>query len=117
MSCTSGKPKAPDPNSSYAQPLSPPNLPLTHTTQLVNTDTKAVVVESHRRITSTGTFLKSKTPRSMNLDIADEVVEYAELILLTFLLVWKERVGARAKSSELRGSASDFASAALTNSR
>lgn len=34
----------------------------------------------------------------MNLDIADEVVEYLELILLTFLLVWKERVGERAKS-------------------
>lgn len=27
----------------------------------------------------------------MNLDIADEVVEYLELILITFLLVWKER--------------------------
>ena len=34
----------------------------------------------------------------MNLDIADEVVEYVELILLTFLLVWKERVDERAKS-------------------
>jgi hypothetical protein len=33
----------------------------------------------------------------MNLDIADEVLEYAELILLTFLLVWKERVSERAK--------------------
>ena len=28
----------------------------------------------------------------MNLDIADEVIEYLDLILLTFLLVWKERV-------------------------
>ena len=53
----------------------------------------------------------------MNLDIADEVVEYAELILLTFLLVWKERVGERAKSSELRGAASDFSSSVLMNSR
>lgn len=34
----------------------------------------------------------------MNLDIGDEVVEYTELILLTFLLVWKERVGERAKT-------------------
>ena len=34
----------------------------------------------------------------MNIDIADEVVEYVELILLTFLLVWKERVDERAKS-------------------
>lgn len=69
----------------------------THFSQLVNRDTKAVVVESHRRITGGGGFLKTKTPRYMNLDIADEVVEYIELVLLTFLLVWKERVGERAK--------------------
>ena len=90
---------------------------LTRIAQLVNTDTKAVVVESHRRITGGGNFLKAKTPRYMNLDIADEVVEFSELILLTFLLVWKERVGARAKSSELRGTASDFASTVLMSSR
>ena len=90
---------------------------LTCIAQLVNTETKAVVVESHRRITGGSTFLKTKTPRYMNLDIADEVVECAELILLTFLLVWKERVGARAKSSELRGTASDFSGAVLMSSR
>jgi hypothetical protein len=64
----------------------------------VNADTKAVVAESHRQITCGGSFLNVKTPRYMNLDIADEVVEYLELVLLTFLLVWKERVGERAKS-------------------
>jgi len=36
----------------------------------------------------------------MNLDIADEVVEYTELILLTFLLVRKERVSERAKTTD-----------------
>jgi len=71
----------------------------THFSQLVNTDTKAVVVESHRRITSGGGFFKSKTPRYMNLDITDEVVEYTELILITFLLVRKERLSERAKAN------------------
>ena len=66
--------------------------------QLVNNDTKAVVVESHRRVTGSGSFIKTKTPRYMNLDIGDEVVDYTELILLTFLLVWNERVSERAKS-------------------
>lgn len=73
---------------------------------LVNSDTKAVVAESHRQITGGGGFIKTKAPRYMNLDIADEVIEHNELILLTFLLVWKERVSERAKSvptHELRG--------------
>ena len=54
----------------------------------------------------------------MNLDIANEVAEYTELVLLTFLLVWKERVGERAKSSavELRGAGPDLTSAVLMNS-
>ena len=78
--------------------------------QLVNTKTKAVVVESHHRIAGGGSFLRNKTPRHMNLDIADEVIEHTELILLTFLLVWKERVGERAKTvSEFRGVAPDLA--------
>lgn len=66
--------------------------------QLVNNDTKAVVVESHRQVTGSGSLIKTKTPRCMNLDIADEVAEYTELVLLTFLLVWKERVGERVKT-------------------
>jgi hypothetical protein len=54
----------------------------------------------------------------MSLDIADEVVEYTELILLTFLLVWKERVSEGAKSvPEFRGVAPDLTSAVLMNSR
>lgn len=55
----------------------------------------------------------------MNLDIADEVIEYTELILLTFLLVWKERVGERAKTvPEFRGGlAPDLTSAVLMSSR
>jgi len=85
---------------------------------LVNNDTKAVVVESHRRVTESGSFIKTKTPRCMNLDIADEVVEYTELILLTFLLVWKERVSQRAKTSFApRGSTPDLTSALLMGSR
>jgi hypothetical protein len=54
----------------------------------------------------------------MNLDISDEVVEYTELVLLTFLLVWRERVGERAKSvSDFRGVAPDLTSAVLMSSR
>ncbi|KAF9645610.1 hypothetical protein BDM02DRAFT_489280 [Thelephora ganbajun] len=85
---------------------------------LVNNDTKAVVVESHRRITGNGSFLKTKTPRYMNLDIGGEVVEHTELVLLTFILVWKERIGERAKSvpAGLRGIAPDLTSAVLMNS-
>lgn len=91
---------------------------LTLNVQLVNSNTKAIVVESHRRITAGGNFLKAKTPRCMNLDIADEVVEYAELVLLTFLLVWRERVGERAKSvSEFKGGPLDLTSAVLMSSR
>ena len=54
----------------------------------------------------------------MNLDIANEVAEYTELILLTFLLVWKERVSERAKSLavEIRGAGPDLTSAVLMNS-
>ena len=118
MSSTSGKPRELDQNSSYVDIQPPPELNLPRFFQLVNTDTKAVVVESHRRITGGGSFLKTKTPRHMNLDIADEVVEYTELILLTFLLVWKERVGERAKTvSELRSIPPDLTSILLTNSR
>lgn len=39
-----------------------------------------------------GSFLKTKTPRYINLGIADEVVECAELVLPTFPLVWKVRL-------------------------
>jgi len=85
---------------------------------LVNSNTKAVVVESHRRITGGGSFLKTKPPRHMNLDIADEVVEHTELILLTFLLVWKERVSERAKSvPEFKGVGPDLTTAMLISSR
>jgi hypothetical protein len=83
--------------------------------QLVNSDTKAVVVESHRQVTGSGSFIKTKTPRYMNLDIAEEVVEYTDLILLTFLLVWKERVGERAKRTYLDRTP-DLTSAVLMNS-
>jgi hypothetical protein len=89
---------------------------LTNFFQLVNSDTKAVVVESHRRITGSGGFMKTKTPRYMNLDIADEVVEYIDLILLTFLLVWKERVGERAKSAYIDRTL-DLTTAVLMNTR
>lgn len=77
-----------------------------------------MVVESHRRITGGGGFFKTKTPRYMNLDVADEVAEHTELILLTFLLVWKERVSERTKSvsTDDRGIAPDLTSAVLINS-
>lgn len=51
----------------------------------------------------------------MNLDIANEVVEYTDLILLTFLLVWKERDSERAKRAYL-DRAPDLTSAVLMNS-
>lgn len=83
----------------------------------MNANTKAVVVESNRRTAEGGSFLRTKTPRYMNLDIADEVVEYTEIILLTFLLVWKERVGERAKSvSDFKGAAPNLTSVALMSS-
>lgn len=94
--------------------LNPFRVKPTHSFQLVNSDTKAVVAESHRHITGSGNVLKTKTPRYMNLDIADEVVEYTELILLTFLLVRKERVSERAKSvAEFKGTAPPLTSALL----
>lgn len=83
---------------------------------LVNSDTKAVVAESHRQVTGSGSFIKTKTPRYMNLDVAGEVVDYVDLILLTFLLVWKERVSERAKSTHL-DRAPDLTSVVLMGSR
>ena len=55
----------------------------------------------------------------MNLEIADEVAEYTELILLTFLLVWKERDSERAKLSppDFGGVGPDLTSAVLMSSR
>jgi hypothetical protein len=99
-----------------SSPIDAFEMPLTFH-QLVNNDTKAVVVESHRRVTGNGGFIKTKTPRSMNLDIADEVAKYADFVLLTFLLVWNERVSERAKYPPAeRFSAPDLTSIILMGS-
>lgn len=52
----------------------------------------------------------------MNLEVADEVVDYVDLILLTFLLVWKERVSERAKCAHF-DRAPDLTSVVLMGSR
>jgi len=54
---------------------------------LVNENSGVVVAESHRR--KRGSFFGK--PRDMSLEISEAVTLAADVILLTFMLVWEER--------------------------
>jgi hypothetical protein len=65
--------------------------------QLVNKDTNATVAESHSRRRSS-IFRK---PRSMGLEISEVVSHAVDVVVLTFILVWRERQNERSKSVDL----------------
>jgi len=65
--------------------------------QLVNKDTNATVAESHSRIRSS--FFRK--PRDMSLEISEVVSHAVDIILLTFILVWKERQSERSKRVDM----------------
>jgi hypothetical protein len=60
--------------------------------QLVNTDTNVTVAQSRSRIQGS-MFRKS---RDMGLEISEVVSHAVDVLLLTFILVWKERQSERA---------------------
>jgi len=62
---------------------------------LVNKDTNETVAQSHSRIRSS----IFKKPRDMGLEISQVVSDAVDLVLLTFILVWKERQSERTKVS------------------
>ena len=65
--------------------------------QLVNKDTNVTVAQSHSRIRRS-IFRK---PRDMNLEISQAVSNEVDLVLLTFILVWRERQGERSKTLDM----------------
>jgi len=62
--------------------------------QLVNKDTNETVAESHGHRRSS-IFRK---PREMSLEIAQVISDAVDIVLLTFLLVWRERQSERSKA-------------------
>ena len=62
--------------------------------QLVNKDTNETVAESHSHRRSS-IFRK---PRDMSLEISQAVSDAVDVVLLTFILVWKERQRERSHS-------------------
>jgi hypothetical protein len=67
------------------------SIPPTCSPQLVNKDTKATVAQSRSRIRSS----MFKKPRDMGLEISEVVSHAADVLLLTFILVWKKRQNER----------------------
>lgn len=55
--------------------------------QLVNKVTGKIAAQSHRRIRSS--FFRK--PRDMSLEVSNAVSHAVDVVLLTFMLVWKER--------------------------
>ena len=77
-----------------------PNITLSsvdYSHQLVGKDTKATVAQSHSRRRSSF-FRKS---RDMSLEVSEVVSHAVDIILLTFILVWKERQCERLKSVDM----------------
>jgi len=70
-------------------------IPYSH--QLVDNDTNATVAQSHSRIRHS--FFRK--PRDMSLEISEVVSHAVDVILLTFLLVWRERQNERSKSTDM----------------
>ena len=62
--------------------------------QLVNKSTNAMVAQSHSHRRSS-IFRK---PRDMSLEISRDVVHAVDIVLLTFLLVWRERESERKRA-------------------
>ena len=65
--------------------------------QLVNKDTNATVAQSHSRIRSS-IFRK---PRDMGLEISEVICHAVDVVLLTFILVWRERQSQRSKCVDI----------------
>ena len=101
MLSTDGDPKAQDRKLWYVgalHRLSSKNQlnAISRSSQLVNKNTNAIVAESHSRKRSS-IFTK---PRDMGLEISHVVSHAADIVLLTFILVWKERQVRRPGSSD-----------------
>ena len=62
--------------------------------QLVDKDTKNTLAQSHSRIRSS--FFRK--PRDMSLEISEPIIHAVDVVLLTFILVWRERQSERVKN-------------------
>ena len=77
-----------------------PNITLSsvpHFHQLVAKSTNAIVAQSHNRRRSS--FFRK--PRDMSLEISEVVSHAVDIILLTFILVWRERQNERSKAMDM----------------
>ena len=70
--------------------------PFSCTPQLVKKDTNETVAQSHSRIRSS--IFKFKKPRDMSLEISPVIAGAADIVLLTFILVWRERQNERVET-------------------
>jgi hypothetical protein len=70
---------------------------ISYSPQLVNKDTNATIALSHSRIRNS-IFRK---PRDMGLEISEVVSHAVDIVLLTFILVWRERQTAKLKSVDM----------------
>ena len=86
-----GRPKGPARKSWYVDPAHLHLLKklnsISRPPQLVNKDTNETVAESHSQRRSS-IFRK---PRDMSLEISQTVSHAVDIVLLTFILVWRER--------------------------
>jgi hypothetical protein len=73
------------------------SISYSYSPQLVNKDTNATVAQSRSRIL-TSIF---KKPRDMGFEISEVVSHAVDVVLLTFILVWRERQNERSKNSDL----------------
>jgi len=64
---------------------------------LVNHVSNEIVAESHSRVRSS--FFKK--PRAMSLEISDAISLAMDIVLLTFILVWRERQSERSKDTNI----------------
>ena len=87
-------------NSSLPDPDKPLS-PISDPPQLVNNETNATVAESHSRRRG-GIFRKA---RDMGLEISEAVSLAADVVLLTFILVWNVRQSERMRGN---GAASPY---------
>ena len=75
----------------------PRSVHLTTRFQLVNQGSNETVAQSHSRIRSS--FFRK--PRDMSLEISETISHAADTVLLTFILVWRERQNERSKNTNL----------------
>jgi hypothetical protein len=95
---TDGSPKGQDQKLWYVNIASTPastrtSASLTWRFQLVDQESNKTVAQSHSRIQSS----LFKKPRDMSLEILEPISHAVDTVLLTFILVWRERHNERSK--------------------